>query len=31
MHEALADWTWDEKNALLNNLKRLFESLQKFD
>lgn len=28
---ALADWTLDEKNALLTNLRRLFESLQKLD
>ncbi|WP_218096243.1 MarR family winged helix-turn-helix transcriptional regulator [Paenibacillus solanacearum] len=31
MREALADWTLDEKNVLLNNLRRLFESLQRLD
>ncbi|OMF18877.1 MarR family transcriptional regulator [Paenibacillus sp. FSL H8-0548] len=31
MREALADWTLEEKNGLLNNLRRLFESLQRFD
>ncbi|MEK3722663.1 MarR family winged helix-turn-helix transcriptional regulator [Paenibacillus sp. FSL H8-0034] len=31
MREALADWTIEEKNGLLNHLKRLFEALQKFD
>lgn len=31
MREALADWTPEEKTHLLNNLKRLFDSLSKFD
>lgn len=31
LHEALDDWTLEEKNSLLNNLRRLFESLQRFD
>jgi len=31
MQEALEDWTIEEKNRLLNHLKRLFEALQKFD
>ncbi|WP_019909457.1 MarR family winged helix-turn-helix transcriptional regulator [Paenibacillus sp. HW567] len=31
MQEALEDWTIEEKNGLLNYLKRLFEALQKFD
>lgn len=31
LHEALDDWTLEEKNGLLNNLRRLFESLQRFD
>ncbi|GGA46014.1 MarR family winged helix-turn-helix transcriptional regulator [Paenibacillus physcomitrellae] len=31
MREALADWTLEEKAGLLNNLKRLFETMQKFD
>ncbi|WP_426454582.1 MarR family winged helix-turn-helix transcriptional regulator [Paenibacillus sp. S-38] len=31
MREGLADWTLEEKNGLLKNLRRLFESLQKFD
>lgn len=31
LREGLADWTPEEKNGLLSNLRRLFESLQKFD
>ncbi|HIW33800.1 MAG TPA: MarR family transcriptional regulator [Candidatus Paenibacillus intestinavium] len=31
MREALDDWTQEEKDGLLNNLRRLFQSLQKFD
>ncbi|WP_159887726.1 MarR family winged helix-turn-helix transcriptional regulator [Paenibacillus puerhi] len=31
MREALADWTQEEKNVLLNNLRRLFETMQRFD
>ncbi|UJF35717.1 MarR family winged helix-turn-helix transcriptional regulator [Paenibacillus hexagrammi] len=31
MREALADWTLEEKNDLKNNLKRLFEAMQRFD
>lgn len=31
MGEALADWALEEKNGLLNNLRRLIESLQRFD
>ncbi|MCZ8521297.1 MULTISPECIES: MarR family winged helix-turn-helix transcriptional regulator [Paenibacillus] len=31
MQEALADWTLEEKNGLLHNLRRLFETMQKFD
>ncbi|USB33916.1 MarR family transcriptional regulator [Paenibacillus sp. YPG26] len=31
LREGLADWTPEEKSGLLNNLRRLFESLQKFD
>jgi Transcriptional regulators len=31
MREALSDWTPEERNVLLNNLRRLFEALQKFD
>lgn len=31
MREALAEWTPEEKNGLLNNLRRLIEALNKFD
>ncbi|WP_054940977.1 MarR family winged helix-turn-helix transcriptional regulator [Paenibacillus ihuae] len=31
MREALADWTLAEKDGLLNHLRRLSESLQRFD
>ncbi|MGY4691042.1 MarR family winged helix-turn-helix transcriptional regulator [Salibacterium sp. K-3] len=31
MREALADWTPEEKASLLHHLRRLFESLQRFD
>ncbi|MEW9700773.1 MarR family winged helix-turn-helix transcriptional regulator [Paenibacillus sp. SI8] len=31
MREGLADWTMEEKNGLLNSLRRLFESMQRFD
>lgn len=31
MREALADWTIEEKNGMLNDLKRLNEALQKVD
>lgn len=31
IREALVDWTLTEKNSLLIHLRRLFESLQKFD
>lgn len=31
MREALADWTLEDKNGLLNNLRHLFESLQRLD
>lgn len=31
MREAMEDWTIEEQNVLLNQLKRLFEALQKFD
>lgn len=31
MCEALADWTAEERNGLLNNLRRLFESLKRVE
>ncbi|MFP4975222.1 MarR family winged helix-turn-helix transcriptional regulator [Paenibacillus sp. CN-4] len=31
MREAMADWTLEEKTNLLHNLRRLFESMKKFD
>ena len=31
MREALADWTPEEKNGLLIHLRRLFETMQRFD
>lgn len=31
MREAMADWTLEEKTSLLHNLRRLSESMKKFD